>query len=65
MELIQYVEELIEEKVSNENLYFSAFQHHQDKNFEDERLEYLGDAVLELIISDFLFQKFPNERKVF
>jgi ribonuclease-3 len=27
----------------------------------NERLEYLGDAVLELIVSDALFQKFPTQ----
>lgn len=27
----------------------------------NERLEYLGDAVLELITSEFLFHKFPNK----
>lgn len=26
----------------------------------NERLEFLGDAVLELISSDFLYKKFPN-----
>src|SRR6185312_14080402 len=25
----------------------------------NERLEYLGDAVLELVVSDFLFHRFP------
>ncbi|MDR2402271.1 MAG: hypothetical protein LBD32_02305 [Cytophagales bacterium] len=65
MNLMQYLENLIGEKISDGNLYFEAFQHHQDKNFADERLEYLGDAVLELVTSDFLFQKFPNEREGF
>lgn len=27
----------------------------------NERLEFLGDAVLELIVTDFLFQKFPEK----
>jgi len=26
----------------------------------NERLEFLGDAVLELVVTDFLFQKYPN-----
>ncbi|NMB56333.1 ribonuclease III [Candidatus Beckwithbacteria bacterium] len=35
----------------------------EDKNIKqsNERLEYLGDAVLELITSDFLYREFPNE----
>lgn len=28
-----------------------------------ERLEFLGDAVLKIAISDFLFKKFPNYRE--
>lgn len=28
---------------------------------DNERLEFLGDAVLGLVISDFLFKKFPND----
>ncbi|MCA9372827.1 ribonuclease III [Candidatus Woesebacteria bacterium] len=31
------------------------------KKHSYERLEYLGDAVLELAVSDFLFAKFPTE----
>ena len=26
----------------------------------NERLEFLGDAVLELIVTDYLFHKYPN-----
>lgn len=29
----------------------------------NERLEYLGDAVLELIVSEFLFKKFPDSEE--
>jgi len=30
------------------------------KKVNNERLEYLGDAVLDAILSDYLFEKFPN-----
>ncbi|MFT4413532.1 ribonuclease III [Fredinandcohnia humi] len=50
----------------NENLLIQAFTHssyvneHRKKPHEDnERLEFLGDAVLELTISQYLFKKFP------
>ena len=60
-EVISYVETLIGEKIFNKDLFFYAFRYNQIKKIEYERLEYLGDAVLELIISDFLFQKYhPN-----
>ncbi|MBO2534538.1 MULTISPECIES: ribonuclease III [Rummeliibacillus] len=51
----------------NPNLLYNAFTHssfvneHRRKLFEDnERLEFLGDAVLELTVSKFLFLKFPK-----
>ena len=51
----------------NEQLLYEAFTHssyvneHRRKHFTDnERLEFLGDAVLELSVSNFLFNKFPK-----
>ncbi|QOR68530.1 ribonuclease III [Cytobacillus suaedae] len=51
---------------TNEKLLIQAFTHssyvneHRKKPYEDnERLEFLGDAVLELTISEFLFKKYP------
>ncbi len=29
----------------------------------NERIEYLGDAVLELVVSDYLYSKFPKEKE--
>ncbi|MGE7595084.1 ribonuclease III [Peribacillus frigoritolerans] len=50
----------------DENLLKQAFTHssyvneHRRKPYEDnERLEFLGDAVLELTISKYLYQKYP------
>lgn len=50
----------------NEKLLTQAFTHssyvneHRKKTYEDnERLEFLGDAVLELTVSKFLFNKYP------
>lgn len=51
----------------DEELLARAFVHRSflnecaDKNLEsNERLEFLGDAVLELIVSDYLFHKHPD-----
>jgi ribonuclease-3 len=38
----------------------SYLNENRSVNKSNERLEFLGDAVLELIISDFLYRKYPN-----
>lgn len=49
----------------NESLLYVAFTHssyandHREQNLQHlERLEFLGDAVIELIVSDFLYKKY-------
>jgi ribonuclease-3 len=51
----------------NKNLLKQAFTHRSYINenpatslSHNERLEFLGDAVLELIVTDFLYRKYPN-----
>ena len=51
----------------NEQLLRQALTHssyanekHLKKMSDNERLEFLGDAVLEIISSDFLYQNYPN-----
>lgn len=36
-------------------------EHREIKLSHNERLEFLGDAVLELVVTDFLFNTYPNE----
>ncbi len=36
-------------------------EHREAKQDHNERYEFLGDAVLELVITDFLFQKYPEK----
>ena len=31
---------------------------------DNERLEYLGDAVLELVVGEYLFRRFPGTTRV-
>ncbi|GAV23687.1 ribonuclease III [Carboxydothermus pertinax] len=40
-----------------------AFEHPEEGIAHNERLEYLGDAVLELFISDYLFRIFPQKNE--
>lgn len=59
-------------KPGNLRLYEIAFIHRSasytlpdGKKVNNERLEYLGDAILDAILSDFLFDKFPDAAEGF
>jgi ribonuclease-3 len=59
-------------KPGNLRLYEIAFIHRSasftlpdGKKINNERLEYLGDSVLDAILSDFLFEKFPDANEGF
>lgn len=53
----------------NKNLLTKALTHkswvneNKDKRESNERLEFLGDAVLEIIVSDALFREFPDKEE--
>jgi ribonuclease-3 len=36
-------------------------EHREAKQDHNERLEFLGDAILELVVTDFLFHKYPKK----
>ena len=62
------LESKINLKFKNKDLLLNAFVHrsylneHRDFHLgSNERLEFLGDACLELIVSDYLFRKYPDE----
>jgi len=55
-------------KFKNQDLLIQAFIHRSYLNenpkfhlFHNERLEFLGDAVLELIVTEYLYQKYPDK----
>ena len=53
---------------NNVQLFIKAFTHKSFSNNHDgvksnERLEYLGDRVIDLIVAQYLFEKFPNKYK--
>jgi len=61
-------EKQINVSFSNKDLLKQAFVHrsylNENKEFpigHNERLEFLGDAVLELVITDYLYKKFPQK----
>jgi ribonuclease-3 len=46
----------------NKQLIIEALTHKSHKQaYNNERLEFLGDAVLDLIVGDYLFKKFPKK----
>jgi ribonuclease III len=56
----------------NLDLYKLAFVHKsasivlpRGKRVNNERLEYLGDAILDAIVADYLFSQFPNQKEGF
>jgi len=55
-------------KPGNYSLYYTALSHRSVKENSDEnneRLEYLGDAVLSTIIADYLFKRYPYKGEGF
>ena len=65
--LPKFVKETFDVDFNNEQLLFTAFTHssyandHREQILEHlERLEFLGDAVIELIVSDYLFKAFKE-----
>jgi len=62
------LEQQIKISFENRGLLDTAFVHksymneHRDRKKEhNERLEFLGDAVLELVVTDFLYRSYPNQ----
>ncbi len=66
-ELLANIEKAIGYKFKNKSLLKTAITHRsflpesKNEKFDNERLEFLGDAVLELIISDLLYRKFADK----
>jgi ribonuclease-3 len=62
-EILQQIEQIIGYKFSNRNLLSKAFAHSSavdDRLFSNERLEFLGDSVLAVVICRALFEQFPG-----
>lgn len=64
---IEVLEETLGYKFKDKKLIIEALTHKSHKQpYDNERLEFLGDAVLDLIVGEYLFFKFPksNEGKL-
>ena len=68
MRLMEQLQEEIQYRFQDTGLLLLALthssynnEHHQERLQNNERLEFLGDAVLELVSSDFLFHRYPEK----
>lgn len=62
MKQIKALEKALNYKFKRADLITEALTHKSYKKpYNNERLEFLGDAVLDLIVGEYLFNKFPKE----
>ena len=62
-EVLQQIEQIIGYKFSNRNLLYKAFTHSSavnNRSLSNERLEFLGDSILAVVICRVLFERFPG-----
>ena len=63
------IENIVNYKINNYSIFEQAFRHKSincDNNLESyERLEFLGDSILNFIIAKYLYEKYPNENEGF
>lgn len=66
--LQKQLQNVLDIKTGNISLYTTALSHRSVKESADEnneRLEYLGDAILSAIVADYLFKKYPYKGEGF
>jgi ribonuclease-3 len=70
MKNLSILENKLKIKFKNKNLLKQALihrsylnEHPEEKLKDNERLEFLGDALLEMIVSEYLFKKFKEEKE--
>lgn len=64
MKQLEALEKALNYKFKRNDLIIEALTHKSYKKpYNNERLEFLGDAVLDLIVGEYLFKKFPKENE--
>ncbi len=64
MKHFKALEKALNYKFKRDDLITEALTHKSYKKpYNNERLEFLGDAVLDLIVGEYLFKKFPKENE--
>lgn len=51
----------IDTEVFRKALTHKSISNNSEEDHSNERLEYLGDAILDAVVADFLFSRFPEE----
>jgi len=57
--------------IKNKSHYIQALMHRsfleelEEEDISNERLEFLGDSVLSLVVAEYLFENFPDEDEGF
>jgi ribonuclease-3 len=72
-EKLAYLEEVLDIKIEDTQTYMRALRHRSildsepryDSDESYERLEFLGDAVLDLIVSEIIYERFPDKNEGF
>ena len=70
-EKFRALEKLLGASLENKSYYIQALTHrsylesNDHKRISNERLEFLGDSVLSLVVAQFLFENFPEEDEGF
>src|ERR1700745_2718138 len=60
-EIVAFVNERLGHKPKDHSLFELAFTHSSMGRDSYERLEFLGDRVLGMVIANALYQRYPNE----
>ena len=67
-ELALYIHKITDNFPKNIQLYQTAITHQSHSNkhnltYNNERLEFLGDSVLDMVVSEYLYQNFPKKNE--
>ena len=63
MNKINKLNEILSEKTLNSDLFINSLTHRSASSNNNERLEFLGDAVLGLVIANYLYSSFKNDQE--
>lgn len=65
------LEKIIGSSINDKSFYIQALMHRsfleelEDEDKSNERMEFLGDSVLSLVVAEYLFNNFPDEEEGF